>query len=209
MRIYLVAAAVMALACKRAEPVVIPSESASAAATPQTTAGGTPSVPATPLSSSCGISGQPVLTDEGIGELRIGKSAAETKKLCDVVSDADQQGSEGSMERILAIRIGGEIVPATIVNDKVWRVAITTPRIRTADSLGVDSPLRKIASMRGAQFFPGEDGVYAFVADHCALSFRFSLPLRPPKGGQWTPTAIATAHADAVVDRVLLTECRK
>ena len=205
MRIYLVAAAVMALACKRAEPVVIPPDSANAAATAHATSG----MPSTSVASNCGISGQPVLTDQGIGELRIGKSVTGTKQVCDVVSDANQQGSEGSMERVLAIRIAGEIVPATIVNDNVWRVAITTPRIRTPDSLGVDSPLRRIASMRGAQFFPGEDGVYAFVADHCALSFRFSLPLRPPKGGQWTAAAIATEHADAVVDRVLLSECRK
>ncbi len=208
MKIYLVALMVMTLACKRAEPVVIPADSANAAATTDTIPGNA-TEPSAPLPSNCGISGQPVLTDQGLGELKIGKPAAGIKQLCAVVSDASQQGSEGQMERVLAVRIAGEIVPATIVNDKVWRVAVTTPGIRSADSLGVDTPLQRIASMRGAQFFPGEDGVYAFVADHCALSFRFSLPLRPPKGGQWTAAAIAKEHGDAVVDRVLLTECRK
>lgn len=208
MRIYLVAAVVMALACKRAEPVVIPPDSSNAPG-PVDTASGDISQPSTPVASACGISGQPVLTDDGIGELRIGTSAAEIKRLCEVVSDGDQQGFEGTMERVIALRIAGEIVPATIVKDKVWRVAIATPRIKTADTVGVDTPLSRIASMRGAQFYPGEDGVYAFVADHCALSFRFSLPLRPPKGGQWTAAAIAKEHGDAVVDRVLLTECRK
>ena len=207
MRIYLAAALMMAVACKRADPVVIPPDSA-ASPGPVDTSGST-SQPSSPVASACGISGQPVLTDDGIGELRIGRSSDDIKRLCEVVSDANQRSSEGTMERVIALRISGEIVPATIVNDKVWRVAITTPRIRTADSIGVDSPLARIAAMRGAQFFPGEDGVYAFIADHCALSFRFSLPLRPPKGGQWTPAAISKEHGDAVVDRVLLTECRK
>ena len=208
MRIYLVAAVVMALACKRAEPVVIPPDSAVSAGPVDTSSGGA-SQPTSPVASACGVSGQPVLTDAGIGELRIGRSAADIKRLCEVISDADQQGSEGTIERVIALRIAGEIVPATIVKDKVWRVAIATPRLKTADSIGVDTPLSRIASMRGARFYPGEDGVYAFVADHCALSFRFSLPLRPPRGGQWTAVAISKEHGDAVVDRVLLTECRK
>ena len=206
MRIYLVAAVFLSLACKRAEPVVLSSDSANAAADTST---GKAANPQAPAARTCGISGQAVLTDEGIGELRIGRPVSDIEQLCEVVTDAQQQGSEGTMERVLTVRIGGEIVPATIVSGNVWRVAVTTPGILTADSLGVDTPLQRIATMRGAQFFPGEDGVYAFVAAHCALSFRFSLPLRPPKGGQWTAAAIAREHGDAAVDRVLLTECRK
>ena len=207
MRIYLVLLTVMSLACKRAEPVVIPSDSTKTATAD--TSSGDAANPQAPVPRTCGISGQPLLADEGIGGLRIGRPVTDIQELCEVVTDGQQQGSEGTMERVITVRIAGEIVPATIVSDKVWRVAVTTPGIRTVDSLGVDTPLQKIAVMRGAQFFPGEDGVYAFVAAHCALSFRFSLPLRPPKGGQWTPAAIAREHGDAAVDRVLLTECRK
>ena len=206
MKIYL-AVLVVALGCKRAEPVVLTPDSTGTPAAVDTSAG--EASPQSPVSRSCGITGQAILTDAGIGELRIGRPADDVKQVCDVVSDGQQQGSEGSMERVIVLRIAGDVVPVTIVNDKVWRVAVATPRILTADSLGVDSPLPKIAALRGAQFHPGEDGIYAFVADHCALSFRFSLPLRPPQGGQWTATSIARQHADAAVDRVLLTECRK
>ena len=197
----------MSLACKRAEPVVLPSDSANTAAVDTSSSEATNQQ--APATRACGISGQPILTDEGVGELKVGRSVTDINQLCEVVTDGQQQGPEGMMERVLAVRVAGEIVPTTIVNDKVWRVSVTTPVIRTADSLGIDTPLQKIAAMSGAQFFPGEDGVYAFVADHCALSFRFSLPLRPPKGGQWTASAIAKEHGDAVVDRVLLTGCRK
>jgi hypothetical protein len=130
------------------------------------------------------------------------------KRLCDVLSDGAEPGSEGQTERVISVRTGTETVAATVVDDKVFRIDLRTPRFRTADSLGVDTPLHRIAKMRGAQFAPGEDGVYGFVADHCGLSFRFSLPLRPPRGGQWTASSIDRDHGDAVVDRVLVVRCR-
>ena len=159
-------------------------------------------------SRDCGVTEAPLLTDEGIGELRPGRLVAEVAAVCDVLSDSQLQGSEGMMERVLAVRISGETVRAVVENDRIWRVEIGAPRFRTADSLGVDAPLTLIAARPGAQFHPGEDGVYAFVPEHCALSFRFSLPLRPPAGGNWTAQRITAAHPDAAVDRVLITTCR-
>ncbi len=156
---------------------------------------------------SCGVSGRADLTDEGIGELRPARTVAEVKRLCDVASDARQAGPEGQTERVLVVNLGGETVAAIAVDDKVWRLEVRTPRFTTKDSLGVDTPLRRIARMRGAQFAPGEDGVYGFVAAHCGMSFRFSLPMRPPAGGQWSVASIEKDHGDAVVDRVLVRKC--
>ena len=157
---------------------------------------------------TCGITGNPVLTDNGIGDLKEGAKVADVRKSCEVVSDSEQQGSEGMKERVLEVRLGGETVQAIVNDDKIWRIQITSPRLTTSDSLGVDTPLHRIATMRGARFFPGEDGVYGFVANHCAMSFRFSVPLRPPRGGDWTAARIDSAHGDAAVDRVLITRCQ-
>lgn len=157
----------------------------------------------------CGVASRPVLTDDGIGELQVGRSVEEVRQKCDVASDAEEPGSEGTKERVLVVRIGDEPVRAVVVAGNVWRIEVTTPGILTADSLGVDTPLHRLATMRGARFFPGEDGVYGFVADHCALSFRFSVPLRPPRGSDWTVTAIDQAHGDAAVNKVLITQCRR
>ena len=95
-----------------------------------------------------------------------------------------------------------------VVNDRIFRIEVTTPRFRTADSLGVDTPLSRIASMRGAQFAPGEDGVYGFSPEHCGLSFRFSVPWRPPAGGQWTAAQINSVYGSAAVNRVIVIPCR-
>jgi hypothetical protein len=149
------------------------------------------------------------LTDEGIGELKPGRPVKEIRSLCDITHEGYQPGAEGQTEHIIGVRLGSETIPVTIADDKVFRIDLRTPHFQTSDSLGIDTPLHRIAKMRGAQFAPGEDGVYGFVADHCGLSFRFSLPLRPPRGGQWTAATIDKDHGDAVVDRVLVVRCRK
>ena len=157
----------------------------------------------------CEVTGKPILADDGVGELKVGVSVAAVKQACEVISDSEEPGSEGMKERVVVARVGGESVRAVVTSDRVWRVEITSPRILTSDSLGVDTPLHVIAIRRGARFFPGEDGVYGFVADHCGLSFRFSVPLRPPRGSDWTAQAIDKAHGDAAVNKVLVTECQR
>jgi hypothetical protein len=165
----------------------------------------------------CGVSRSTKLTDQGVGDLQIGRPVSEVKRLCNVVSDFHRTTADGRNERIVTIQTinlhpstdptGSEIMVAQVANDRIASIEISTARFTTSDSLGVDTPLRRIARMRGAQFAPGEDGVYGFVGEHCGLSFRFSLPLRPPKGGEWTVAAIDKDHGDATVDKVLVKKC--
>ena len=158
---------------------------------------------------NCGITGVPVITDEGIGDLRQGARVSDVRERCEVVSDADQESAEGTKERVLVVRVGSETVRAIVNNEKIYRIEVSSPHLATADSIAVDTPLHRIAAARGARFLPGEDGVYGFVADHCAMSFRFSVPLRPPRGGDWTAQRIDSAHGDAAIDRILITKCRR
>ncbi len=161
-----------------------------------------------PVPLDCGVSrGREI--DKGVGNLRPGRSVEEVRASCDVVSDSRQPGTEGMTERVVVVRIESETVRAIVNDDRVSRIQINSARFRTSDSLGVDTPLWRIARTGGARFFPGEGGVYAFLPEHCALSFRFSVPLRPPRGGDWTAAAIEQAHGDAAVDRVLITNCRR
>jgi hypothetical protein len=200
---FALAAAIVAAACRKTDSAirredtsVVPPVSVSVDST-------------APVPKTCGISGLPVLTDNGIGELREGRSVGDIKELCEVISDSEQQGSEGMKERVLVVRVGAETVQAIVNDDKVYRIEVSSPRLSTTDSLAVDTPLHRIAVARGARFLPGEDGVYGFVADHCAMSFRFSVPLRAPRGGDWTVATIDSAHGDAAVDRILITKCRR
>jgi len=158
---------------------------------------------------TCGVTGTPALEDTGIGELKQGRSIDEIPALCEVLSDSEQQGQEGMMERVVVVQIAGETVRAVVDRGRISRIEVNTPRFRTADSLGVDTPLSRIAAMRGAQFAPGHDGVFGFSPEHCGLSFRFSVPWRPPAGGQWTAQAITARHGTAAVNRVIVIPCRR
>lgn len=162
-----------------------------------------------PAQKTCGITGTPVLSDQGIGELRVDRTVKEISDQCEILRDTTEQSSEGTQEHVIAVRIDGDIAKGMVNGNIVRRIEVTTPHFRTRDSLGVDTPLDKIAKARGAKFFPGEDGVYGFTADHCGLSFRFSIPLRPPKARDWTVAAIDSAHGDATADRVLITRCQR
>ena len=205
MRIFALAAIVIAAGCSRVENA-LPAEDTTVVP-PVSVSVDSPVIQ--PASRNCGITGTPVVTDDGIGDLREGLSVDDAKARCDVVSDSEQLGTEGMNERVLIVRIAGETVRAIVNDDRIRRIEISSPRFATTDSLGVDTPLSRIAAKRGARFFPGEGGVYGFVADHCALSFRFSVPLRPPRGGNWTAESIDSLHGDAAVDRVLVTRCQR
>jgi hypothetical protein len=177
--------------------------------------GATDSVAANPVvlpdsaARSCGVGDAPRLDEDGIGELKQGRPISEVALLCEVISDTGQRGPDGKLERVAVVRIAGEIVRAVVVNDRVSQIEINTPRFRTTDSLGVDTPLHRIAAKRGAEFAPGEDAVYGFTPEHCGLSFRFSVPLRPPAGGQWSTRQIESEHGDAAVNRVIVVQCRR
>ena len=161
------------------------------------------------IAKTCGVNGAPVIENDGIGDLKVKRRVSEIRDLCEVTSDSEELGTEGMRERVLVTSIAGIPVESLINDDRVMRIAVNSPRIRTRDSLGVDTPLHTLADMRGARFVPGEDGVYGFVADHCGLSFRFSIPLRPPAGRDWTVQGAKREHSDAVVDRVLITSCSR
>lgn len=157
----------------------------------------------------CGITGTPTIENDGIGQLKVGRKVDDVRSLCEVLSDAEELGTEGMKERVLTVNVGGKTVKALIDRDRVMRIAVSSPGIRTRDSLGVDTPLHTLADMRGARFVPGEDGVYGFVADHCGLSFRFAIPMRPPAGRDWTADAAKREHGGASVNRVLITSCAR
>ncbi len=212
MRPTLIFAAVFLAACSRAENPGHPVDSANGSPGQVGSLGGASHGALDSAGNperACGVSGMALLTDQGIGELREGRLVSEVRELCAVISDSQQLGAEGMTERVLVISIEGELIRAVVNNERIWRIEVSSPEFKTSDSLGVDSQLRRIARKRGARFFPGEGGVYGFLPDHCGLSFRFSVPLRPPKRGNWTAESIDAAHGDAAVDRVLVTKCTR
>ena len=121
--------------------------------------------------SSCG--GE-ILTDEGVGKIRIGESVESLRRNCTVVRDTTELGGEGMPTRMISILFPRDTVEAEIADDKVWRVAIDSPHFSTADSLHVGTPLARLLRLKTPQGMTGEGALFVMSSDHCGLSFRLS-----------------------------------
>src|SRR5687768_16295916 len=77
--------------------------------------------------------GEAVITDEGIGELRIGVTVESVRQKCTVVSDKTAPGAGGMPASQLTVALARDTVEAEIVNGRVWRLAVHSPRLLTAD----------------------------------------------------------------------------
>jgi hypothetical protein len=170
-----------------------------------------PKAPAKPIvvpvnSGRCGVTRYSVLTDLGIGDLQVGRTTASVKRSCAVVRDAIEP-MEGIPQRVLRVLIGGDTVRATVLDDLIWRISVTTSRLATRDGLRVGTPISRVVTEQGATMTEGEDGLYVMLPSHCGLSLRFAFPSRAPPGKAWTPGLLERFHGNAVVNKIFVTRC--
>jgi hypothetical protein len=189
-----------------ASPKSAPSGQSSAVAQ-QGSAGTAKTGARTPSDTRCGVTGNPVLTDLGIGNLSIGRTVDEVKATCRVIRDIQELTSEGTVDRVLTVPIGGDLYRATVKSGLLSRVSIRTPRIATRDGLRVGTSLSKVAALKGVKIAEGEDGLYLLPGSHCGLSFRFSIQSRWPTGRPWTLEELVRRHGNQPVARILVTRC--
>ena len=114
---------------------------------------------------------------------------------------------EGIPQRVLRIVIGDDTVRATVLDDLIWRISITSPRFVTRDGIHVGTPISRVVTEKNVSMLEGEDGLYLLVPSHCGLSLRFAFPSRAPPGKAWTPTLLERLHGDAVVNKIFVTHC--
>jgi hypothetical protein len=152
--------------------------------------------------------GGEILTDEGVGKIRIGESVESLRRDCTVVRDTTELGAEGMPTRMVSVLFPRDTVEAEIVDDKVWRVAIDSPRFSTADSLHVGTPLARLLRLRTPQGMTGEGALFVMSPDHCGLSFRISdngtPALRDP-----SQAALSRLPAATHVSTILIVGCHK
>lgn len=181
--------------------------SGQSAAPPQDTAGSAKTKGSRPVDTRCGIKGNPVLTTTGVGSLAIGRSVGAVKGSCRVIRDITELTSEGTLDNVLTLVIGGDIYRATVSNGLVSRISVRTPRIATRDGLRIGTPLSRVAALKGVKLAEGEDGLYLLPPTHCGLSFRFSVQSRWPTGRPWTLQELVRSYGNRPVDSILVTRC--
>jgi hypothetical protein len=120
----------------------------------------------------CGALRSVTVSDSGIGALRLGLTAGQVRTRCSVVRDTMVPNWDFvELERVLFVLVGADTVQAAVDPDgRVVRIYVDTPKARTADGIGVGSPLRKLVR-------PGATGAYSeatfgiTMREHCGLQF--------------------------------------
>jgi hypothetical protein len=158
-----------------------------------------------PRSSACGSE---VVTDEGIGEVRIGAAVESVRQKCNVVRDTTALGAEGMPARKLTVVLSRDTVEAEIVDGRVWRIAVRSPRLRTADSLGVGTTLARLLELRNPRGMTGEGRFYVASPDHCGMSFRLTNAGPGAARGDLNSSGLARLPRSALVSEVLVFGCR-
>ena len=163
-----------------------------------------PPATAPPHAGSCG---RPIIDGDGLGGIRIGMTADTVKAHCTVVRDTMELRTEGQLERILVVAFDDDTANVEISDGRVWRIEITDSGLRTADWLGVGTPLATLLAVKGGkQGLTGEGNLFLLTEARCGLSFELSEPRSPM--GDWPIERLRTLPPSTVVKRVLVIGCR-
>jgi hypothetical protein len=155
--------------------------------------------------SSCG---EEVVTDEGIGQLRIGATVESIKQKCNVVRDTTVIAGEGMPARKLAVAFSRDTVEAEIVDGRVWRIAVRSPGLRTAESLGAGTlNQRLIVQLKNPRGMMGEGQLFVASPDHCGMSFRLANGGPRAQRGDLDKAGLRSLPVTAVVSEVLVFGC--
>lgn len=154
-------------------------------------------------------SGEPTLTGEGVGIIRVGAGQRVLQKACPAGRVKSVLDDEANPEKVFAVRIRNAPVKATIADGRVWSVVVEGAGLTTPDKIGVGSSLadlRKVGKVTGTQ---GEGGVYASSSSHCGMSFELSYQ---PKDGEdhsdWTAAEVARLPANSKITRIVMFGCK-
>jgi hypothetical protein len=151
--------------------------------------------------------GTGTITGNGIGDLRLGVTPAAVRASCVVVRDTTRLASEGQLARMIAVAFPRDTVEAEIVDGRVWRIEVLSPRFRTADSLGVGTPLRRLLALRDPRGITGEGQLFVVSPEQCGLSFRLSDNGSSARAQDWDRAALARLPSKTVVDKILIVGC--
>jgi hypothetical protein len=155
--------------------------------------------------SSCGVE---VLGEEGIGELRIGVTVESVRQKCNVIRDTTVTGAEGMPARKLTVALSRDTVEAEIVDGRVWRIAVDSPRLRTADALGVGTSIGRLRQLKNPRGMTGEGKFFVASPQHCGMSFRLSNAGPRAQRGDMDRAGLFRLPETAVVSEVLIFGCK-
>jgi ligand-binding SRPBCC domain-containing protein len=147
------------------------------------------------------------VTGSGIGVLRIGTPVDSVRARCRIVRDTIERRAEGQPSRVITVLVGEDSVEAEVDSGRVWRIEVTRASPRTADSLGVGTPLSRLLELPDVRATSGEGGAYLQSPARCGLSFQLSAYGPGGLRAEWSAAALRRFPPATVVRRLLIVGC--
>jgi hypothetical protein len=156
--------------------------------------------------------GEAIVRDEGIGRLIIGAQFDSIAASCPVMRDTTFTGAEGMPARKIEVffypeTVEAQKVEAEIVDNRVWRISVTSPHVRTADSLGVGTPLSRLLRLKNPRGMTGEGKFFVASPDHCGMSFRLANAGLGAQRGDLDQAGLKRLPKSATVSEILVFGC--
>jgi hypothetical protein len=170
------------------------------AANSSSTVAGTASSPATPC-------GNEIVGEEGLGQLHIGATVESLRQQCNVVRDTTVMGAEGMPARKVAVAFSRDTVEAEIVDGKVWRIAVTSSRLYTADAISVGTTIGRLRTLKDPHGMMGEGQLFVATPQHCGMSFRLSGAGPRGQRGDLDRAGLFTLPEMTMVSEILVFGC--
>ena len=158
-------------------------------------------------STSTSPCGDEIVGEEGIGQLRIGTTVESLRQKCNVVRDTTVIGAEGMPARTVAVAFSRDTVEAEIVDGKVWRIAVTSSRLRTADAIGVGTTIGRLRQLKDPHAMMGEGQLFVATSQHCGMSFRLSGAGPRGQRGDLDRAGLFTLPEMTMVSEILVVGC--
>lgn len=141
-----------------------------------------------------------VVGDSSVGCLTLRAPIEAVRRACGEVRDTVVP-VEGQLQPAIQVGVEGGSATAEIVSGRVWRIRVSDPALRTADSIRVGTPVSSLASRPGFRIVHGE-GVFARLDSHCGKTFE--IRGLPHEVSDWTVEQALALPDTARVAQILV-----
>ena len=160
---------------------------------------------------ACGITRRAILSDSGIGALRIGRRIADVGAECRILSDTTTDNGEDGPVRTLVVQISSMSVAAVVDSDRVQHIEVASIGLRTQEGFGPGTLLSRLLQGPGIRGFRGAElelAAYVVVPSHCGMSFRVPWPAADDHSpAELDAAELAAFPEDSRVSEVLIFGC--
>lgn len=175
--------------------------------TPNDTVARAAAAPTRPAANSR-CTGQVVCAD-GVGPIRLGMSLDSLQRVSTIVHDTTVPNPHGPAERHLSVLLGGDTALITVGGGRVGEILLTGGTFRTADSIGIGTPLRVLLARDSVKGYGVAGQLLVSMPSECGFAFGIAGHYPDLPDGRKEITTLAAVPQTAVVDRIRIDGCER